>query len=94
MVGSENLDAEAVRIRLEVFDGHARGLDRTGPRDVGVEAGLVVQHADTKGRQRIGLRNGQAAKQHRQREYTLHGRSSIDMNGLRLFLSVRRRCRA
>ena len=46
MIGREDLDAEPLPLRPEILDRHPCGLDGAGSGDVGVEAALVVEHAD------------------------------------------------
>ena len=46
VIGREDLDLHALFRGTEILDRHARGDHRALPREVGVEARLVVQHAD------------------------------------------------
>ena len=46
VVGRDELDLDARLSMPEVLDGHRARDDRAGAREVGVEAGHVVQHAD------------------------------------------------
>ena len=46
VVGGDDLDLQALLGGLEVLDGHAGGDHRALPGEIGVEARLVVEHAD------------------------------------------------
>src|SRR5262249_35719688 len=46
VIGGDDLHLHAFLVRAEIFHGHARGHHRALPREVGVEARLVVEHAD------------------------------------------------
>jgi hypothetical protein len=46
VIAGQNLDAESLGLRLEIFDGYLGRFDRARPGDVGVEPGLVVEHAN------------------------------------------------
>ena len=57
VVGRDDLDLDALAGGVEVLDRHAGGDDRAFARQVGIDAGAVVQHADLDGGlgQRPGL---------------------------------------
>ena len=46
VIGNDDLDRLAEHRAANIFDRHARGDDRARAAQVGVEAGLVVEHAD------------------------------------------------
>jgi hypothetical protein len=46
MIRRDDLDLHALLVGPEVLHGHAGGHHRALPREVRVEAGLIVEHAD------------------------------------------------
>ena len=46
MVGEHDLDRLAEHGAAGILDGHARGDDRARAAQIGIEAGLVIEHAN------------------------------------------------
>jgi len=46
MIAGDHFDLPALRRQAGILDGHLRGENRTGPGEIRVKSGLVIQHAD------------------------------------------------
>src|SRR6185437_8704934 len=69
MVGTQNLDLEALLLDAGILDCHLGGYNGAGPADIGIKARHVAEHANLDGfilslRRATGERDGKRGKRY------------------------------